>query len=121
MKNQIQVSKNSFKRQKVSGRIMDNFRLRNGTVIPSEYFIHFIGVVLNEGLLKKIQIVQKDYDKIDLNVVYFNDKPSEENIKNVVNAVKDVMGKQCKVNIIETDDILPSISGKYRYTVCELQ
>ena len=104
----------------VVGRSMDNFKLRDGTIIPSEYFIHFIGVVLNRGILKKIQIIQKSYDVIDLHVVYSNEEILSEDIQNIIQAVKKVMGENCTVNIHEKENIAPNNSGKYRYTICEL-
>ena len=104
----------------VVGRSMDNFKLRDGTIIPSEYFIHFIGVVLNRGILKKIQIIQKSYDVIDLHVVYSNEEILSEDIQNIIRAVKKVMGENCTVNIHEKENIAPNSSGKYRYTICEL-
>lgn len=104
----------------VVGRSMDNFKLRDGTIIPSEYFIHFIGVVLNRGILKKIQIIQKSYDVIDLHVVYSNEEILSEDIQNIIQAVKKVMGENCTVNIHEKENIAPNSSGKYRYTICEL-
>lgn len=104
----------------VVGRSMDNFKLRDGTIIPSEYFIHFIGVVLNRGILKKIQIIQKSYDVIDLHVVYSDEEILSEDIQNIIQAVKKVMGENCTVNIHEKENIAPNSSGKFRYTICEL-
>jgi phenylacetate-CoA ligase len=111
----------SHKRLKnVVGRSMDNFKLRDGTIIPSEYFIHFIGVVLNRGILKKIQIIQRSYDLVDLYVVYSDEKILSEDVQNITQAVKKVMGKNCTVNIHEKKDIAVNSSGKFRYTICEL-
>ncbi len=104
----------------VVGRSMDNFKLRDGTIIPSEYFIHFIGVVLNRGILKKIQIIQRSYDVVDLYVVYSDEKILSEDVQNITQAVKKVMGKNCNVNIHEKKDIAVNSSGKFRYTICEL-
>ena len=111
----------SHKRLKnVVGRSMDNFKLRDGTIIPSEYFIHFIGVVLNRGILKKIQIIQRSYDVVDLYVVFSDEKILSEDVQNITQAVKKVMGKNCTVNIHEKKDIAVNSSGKFRYTICEL-
>lgn len=104
----------------VVGRSMDNFKLRDGTIIPSEYFIHFIGVVLNRGILKKIQIIQKSYDVVELHVVYSDKEILSEDIQNIIHAVKRVMGENCTVNIHKKENIEPNSSGKFRYTICEL-
>ena len=50
------------------GRVTDVFRTKEGRIIPGEYFIHFIGVVLNKGIIKKFQVIQEkeDYTRFSL-------------------------------------------------------
>ena len=45
---------------------------------------------------------------------------SKEDIQNIIQAVKKVMGENCTVNIHEKENIPPNSSGKFRYTICEL-
>ena len=45
---------------------------------------------------------------------------SGEDIQNIIQAVKKVMGENCSVNIHEKENIAPNSSGKFRYTICEL-
>ena len=38
---------------------MEMFKTKKGKLIPAEFFIHFIGVVYNDGGIKKFQVIQK--------------------------------------------------------------
>ncbi len=101
----------------VSGRITDNFRTRDGKIIPGEYFIHMLGVVLNsDGAIRKFQVIQKDYDRIVLKIVKDRDfDPSD-----VIDAVRRIMESPCRVDIEYPESIPPLPSGKYRYTISEI-
>jgi phenylacetate-CoA ligase len=103
--------------QKVSGRITDNFKTKSGKVIPGEYFIHLIGVVLNDGTIKKFQLIQKQYDLIIVNIVKDEGKID---FKEIIDKIKFIMDEPCYIKIEFLDDILPTHSGKYRYTISEV-
>lgn len=103
--------------ERVAGRITDNFRTREGRIIPGEYFIHLIGVVLNRGALKKFQILQTDYEHITLKLV---SAEGPLDTQEMVSKIQLVMGAECKVMIEYVDDIPPLASGKYRYTISEV-
>ena len=100
---------------------MDCFRRRDGTVVPAEYFIHFLGVVLNRGWVKKTQLVQRDFDDVELKVVVDPDAGDQDTVQELIDAIQKVMGAACQVQVTYHDDIPPSPSGKYRYTNCELE
>ncbi len=101
----------------VSGRSTDNFRTRDGRIVPGEYFIHMIGVVLNQGDLRRVQVVQRAYDDVLIRLVPGTAPPDTAAL---VRAVHTVMGEDCAVTVEHVADIPPSPSGKYRYTVSEL-
>jgi phenylacetate-CoA ligase len=50
----------------VIGRHIEVFKTKDGKVVPGEFFIHFVGVVYNKGIVKKFQVIQKSYDLNDL-------------------------------------------------------
>ena len=50
--------------EKVIGRHMEVFKTKDGTIVPAEFFIHFVGVVYNKGYIDKFQLIQEDYDRI---------------------------------------------------------
>ncbi len=101
----------------VSGRITDNFRTRDGKIIPGEYFIHMLGVVLNrDGAIRKFQVIQKDYDRILLKIVMDRDFDEAE----VVDAIRRIMESPCRVEVEYLESIPSLPSGKYRYTISEM-
>jgi phenylacetate-CoA ligase len=104
----------------VTGRSMDCFRRSDGTVIPAEYFIHFLGVVLNKGWVAKTQLVQEAIDRVELKLVPRGSRPSETQLRELSEAVLRVMGPDCRVDVCLVDAIPLSASGKYRYTICRL-
>lgn len=103
----------------VSGRITDNFKTKKGKVVPGEYFIHLIGVVLNKGQLKKLQIIQKSYGLILLKIVKI-DKKDTFDATQIINKIRFVMEEPCNVEIEFVEDIPEGPGGKYRYTISEI-
>jgi phenylacetate-CoA ligase len=106
--------------EKVSGRITDNFKTKDGKIVPGEYFIHLLGVVLNKGGIEKFQLIQKDYDLIVLKLVVDELEKPKLDTAEIVNKVSLVMDEPCVVNVEFVEDIPPLSSGKYRYTISEV-
>lgn len=106
--------------KQVVGRSMDCLRKEDGTIIPAEYFIHFLGVVFNRGWIEKFQVVQEAYQQVRINVVTEDRIPNPEELSELQRTVKLVMGDSCRVEIQFVEDIPPSDSGKYRYTICRV-
>jgi len=103
----------------VTGRVTDYFISRDGKIVPSEYFIHLLGVVLNSGWVKKTQIIQEDYDHIRIKFVSYA-RPVRRNLEDIIHKIRLVMGQSCIVDIDFVDDIPPLKSGKYRYTISKI-
>lgn len=109
--------------EKVIGRVTDVFKTNKGKIVPGEYFIHFIGVVLNKGIIKKFQVIQEKEDYIIVKLVLDSKESFRKNRKDfedIENKIKLVMGKDTKVDFKLVDEILPSKSGKYRYTISKV-
>ncbi|BDZ71647.1 capsular polysaccharide biosynthesis protein [Methanobacterium petrolearium] len=101
--------------EKVVGRITDSFVLKNGTIVPAEYFTQLIGVYCNKGLIEKFQVLQEDYDLVRIKAVaYPGFNVSEE--KEIEHKIKLVMGKNCKTIWEYVEDISKTRSGKYLFT-----
>ena len=99
----------------VTGRITEHFVKEDGTIIPAEFFISFIGVFWKKGLIKKFQVIQEDYNKIRfLAVLAGNINESEK--KYIEDKIKVAMGKGCEITWDFVDDIPKTKSGKYLYT-----
>lgn len=100
---------------KVTGRIIDHFVMEEGTIVPGEYFIHLIGVVYNQGIIRQFQVIQESPTSIRIRVV-----PEKEldNLykKEIETKIELVMGKNCVVTWEIVSEIEKTISGKYIYT-----
>lgn len=101
--------------KKVTGRVTDDFIKEDGTVVPAEFFIHFIGVVCNDGAIKKFQVIQESYKKIRISVVLKNtgDKLFTRDIEEKIRLA---MGGDCEILWDVVGDIGKTSQGKYIYT-----
>ncbi|AKB24330.1 Phenylacetate-coenzyme A ligase [Methanosarcina sp. MTP4] len=105
----------------VVGRQTDVFRMKDGRVIPGEFFIHFIGVVYNKDYISKFQVIQKDYDFVLIKLVLKNEVQFNCYKEDIIKSIKYVMGQDCKVEFEFVEDIEPTKSGKYLYTINEVK
>ena len=111
--------------KEVTGRVTDVFVRRDGCIVSPEYLIHLIGVELNNGWIHKYQIVQEEHDHLRILIVTNEsvDDPkayySNETTK-ISEGIRLVMGQDCKVEYEFVDDVAPTASGKYRYTISKL-
>jgi len=102
--------------EKVSGRNVNMFKTRDNKLIDGEYFTHLI---YNKFWIKKFQIIQKSFDLIEVKIVKDLDE-NKKDLLNIEDGIKKIMGKQCKIIFTFVNDIPPLKSGKYLYTICEL-
>lgn len=100
----------------VEGREMSVFKARDGSVIPAEFFIHFVGVVFNDGGIKKFQVIQEGYEQILIKYVS-NQKDIKKLMSKVEESIGEVMGENVKISWLEVKDIEKMNSGKYLYTL----
>ncbi len=106
--------------EKVEGREISIFTTKEGKIIPAEYFIHFIGVIYNQGYIKKFQVIQKNYNKILIKVVLERKTLFEENRNRIEKSIKKVMGQSCKIDWEFVKNINCLKNGKYLYTINEI-
>lgn len=102
---------------RVSGRVVDAFKTRNGTLIDGEYFTHLLYF---RDWLRNFQVVQKDYDEILIRVVADPLTLPSSELEEISAGARIVMGSECQVKFDFVDAIEPSPSGKFRYTMCEI-
>lgn len=109
--------------ERIEGRSTSCFRNQRGDVVSPEYFIHLIGVSLNrDGTIKTFQVIQ---ERIDLVVVRLVVEGNDRNRKRTLMAeIRDkiqlVMGKNTEIRFALVDEIPPSASGKYLYTISKI-
>lgn len=106
--------------EKVEGREMAVFRTRNGRVVPAEFFIHIIGVVYNQGGIKKFQVRQRDYETIEIRVIPKDPHSPLPMKREIERAIKKAMSEECRIDWSIVADIPPLPNGKYLYTICEI-
>jgi len=101
--------------KKITGRIMEHFLKKDGTVVPSEFFIHLVGVVCKAEFIEKFQVIQENFDRIKILVV-LRDKIDVSRKDEIEDKIKFVMGKDCKIVWEFVKEIPKTKSGKYLYT-----
>jgi phenylacetate-CoA ligase len=101
--------------QKVIGREVHIFKTRVGRKIDGEYFTHLF---YHKAWVKKFQVVQKTYDLILIKIV--GDENSSEQ-REIEHAIRVVMGNECQVQWEFVAAIQPLASGKFLYTVSEVE
>jgi len=104
----------------IIGRHIEAFKTREGNVIPGEFFIHFIGVVYNKDIIKKFQVIQNGYDEITIKLVLLDSQKFAGLKDKIIESIRKVMGQNCKIDFEYVDDIAPTASGKYLYTISKV-
>jgi len=107
----------------IEGRSTSSFRNRQGDIIAPEYFIHLIGVLLNKGgFTEKFQVIQENWNLVVVKlVVNLRDEHVFQPLLAEIEAkIQLVMGEETRVEFEFVDDIPPSPSGKYLYTISKI-
>jgi phenylacetate-CoA ligase len=109
--------------ESVSGRVMEVFVNQKGEFVSPVYFAHLLGVVYNSGFIEKFQVVQEDYHTVTIKLILspgYGPREVEDQLDLIADKVRLVMGKECKVSYEFVEDIPPTKSGKYLYTVSKV-
>lgn len=108
--------------QKIVGRSSSSFKTREGGVVSPEFFIHAVGVMLNEGEIEKFQVIQESLDMIVVLIVLASSSKHAEWSKatKLKEIIRKAMGSQCDVEIQYVDDIEKTATGKHLYTVSKV-
>jgi phenylacetate-CoA ligase len=107
---------NNLKLKEITGREISHFKKRGGGIIHGQYFIHQF---YHKDWIKKFQIIQQNFDDIVFNVV-LTGKRNEEDIAEIDERIRLIMGRQCNIKWNIVKEIKPTKSGKYLYTVCRI-
>jgi phenylacetate-CoA ligase len=105
----------------ISGRTVEAFRTRSGRVVLGEFFIYLFEVIMKGAKFAKVQVVQKDYDLVEVRTLLLpGQELSEEARREIRSRIRVAMGEDCRVEFSVLDDIPASASGKYSYTLCQI-
>ena len=100
--------------ERLTGRITDHFRLRDGRLIHGEFFTHLFYF---RDWVEQFQIDQLDYDYLRISVV--PNLTIDEHDRDVISEnIRTVMGKECKLEWLCVDKIKTTPQGKYIFTRC---
>lgn len=102
----------------VYGRITDVFETPSGKKIYGGFFTHLFYFRKN---IKKFQVFQDKVDRIIIKITTLNGKPLEgSNEQELIQKIQNVMGEDVRIELRYLDEIKPSPSGKFRYTISKL-
>lgn len=104
----------------IEGREMAVIRTKQGKIIPGEFFIHFLGVVMNDGSISKFQIIQNSYQSFTIRVVIKKDEDFNRLKKQIEELIQRVMEYKCVINWDKVKDIDKLPSGKYSYIISKV-
>ena len=93
------------------------FKCRDGTLIDCEYFTHLLYF---RDWVKKFQFIQKDFDLVSVNIVKTGVEVPMDDLEDINKKIRVILGNGCRIEYKFLEDILPSSSGKYRYTISEV-
>ena len=102
--------------ESVTGRTLNHFHRRDGVLVNALYFIRLFW---HRPWVKRFQLRQKSHDLVVAYLVKVSEPPPGE-IEEVQAKTRAAMGEGCELRFEFVDDIPPSPSGKYLYTICEL-
>jgi len=108
--------------KEVKGRISDTFLTKDGTKIYGAALTVFFFFL---DWIKRYQVVQEEYDHIRVLIVP-NKRVSNpwkvyaQELKGITDKFLLSFGQDCKVEYEFLNDIAPTASGKYRYTISKI-
>ncbi|EGJ32391.1 MULTISPECIES: phenylacetate--CoA ligase family protein [Moorena] len=105
--------------KEVSGRITDMFKRKDGSLVYGSYFTYLLYF---KDWIYNFQVVQKDYSKLVIRIMKGNQdyQPEQKELDEIVNHCQIAIGEECQISFEFVDQIYPSASGKYRYTISEI-
>ena len=107
--------------QEIAGRTRDLFVKKDGTRtrISENIFYRY-------AWIRRFQVVQEDYDIVRALIVPDGDskdisKKHAADILQIRTAIQSLMGSECAVEVVLTDRIKATASGKHRHLISKVQ
>lgn len=107
------------KLKEITGRVGDVFRTADGQAVSPGFFAHLIGVVADQKGIKKYQAVQHTPKSLTLRIV-LEDQQISVDFSLIIEKIKNLFGTDCEVKVDLVNKIEKTSSGKYRYTISEI-
>ncbi len=99
----------------VVGRTLGFFKKKDESLKHTHFLVQQL---FFKDWIYKFQLIQKDYDLIEIKIV---GKENIEEMKKVEDLIIGFLGEEFKIEWNFVNDIKPSVSGKYLYTVSDLE
>jgi phenylacetate-CoA ligase len=109
--------------ERISGRMSDVFHMKDGRVVPGEFFVHLVGVespARARPWVRTFQAVQREEDLIVFRMVLEDPDYPRDEWERVKADVRGVCG-DCRVEMEIVDHIPLLPSGKFPYVVSEVE
>lgn len=104
---------------RVRGRVSDMFLIRSGKRIHGEYFTHLMYGVAG---VQAFRFIQKEYSRVVVELVLKSGERLAPALqRQIQRGVWAAMGEDTSVEFVISDHIDSTPSGKYRYTISEVQ
>jgi len=103
--------------QVVRGRASDMFKTKDGQAVHGHVFNYVLRCI---DEVKQFQVIQKSYDYIIVSIVERAPLPPER-IAFLERAIRDIMKSEVKVEFQFLQSIPVQSSGKYRFTISEVE
>lgn len=102
--------------QSIRGRSVNLFTNAAGEKIDGEYFTHLF---YHRDWCKQFQVIQEEVNRIVIRIVLNTDseKGFEQDKKELIDSFNAVMGTECVYEFMFVEEIEPTASGKYLYTI----
>jgi phenylacetate-CoA ligase len=108
----------SFPRLRIThGRELDLIYCPDGKVLPGEFFPHLMKEV--SGKVERFQVVQEELDRLIVYIVR-REGYTDETTRYLTGKIQEQVGPDMHVEATFVENIAPSVSGKYRPTMCKL-
>lgn len=97
--------------EEIVGKNSEEFVSRQGNLIHGQFFINLFYF---RNWIDEFQVVQTDYEKVDINFVR-RAQTSSDDVQDIEDKIRSVLGPNCRVNWNEVEEIPRTPAGKHLY------
>lgn len=108
----------------VSGRVVEALVNSKGEMVDAIFFVMLFGVYFNSGFVHRFQVVQEDYDQLQINIILEQGvapADAEQSLSQIEIKIKELMGQECGVKFDFVTEIPLTKSGKHLYVIRRLR
>lgn len=115
---QCSCGRNTFLLKQVLGRTLGYFKKSDGSLVHSHFLVQ---ALFFKQWIRRFQIIQSKFNCILIRIEKAADAvPRQDDINEIAEKAKILMGPDCVVEIEFVDEIRKSESGKFLYTICKV-